>query len=312
MRAVACFVALLLVISSARSFAQQPAGLQAYINQMVFATENSIRRLKGEFSKHLRGTEKQIFDQIDFRVDPFDWNIYGTRAYKDTGRHAVFTIGFLMASDYMDRAWLELMLLKDDDFEEYMRYVADKIRESVTAVQTGAKPPAIRGYCEYLGNSSSQCESMRGNAQYAKAYPLFKVSGLAVVMGHEIGHHVKGHLDRRPEDARRRETILTQERQADEFGLTLAIKAGINPIYSIGDLVLFGSFTLDHPFAQPADRHPHPMCRVFQALESGVAAMEADSEARAYLKEHGNADLLSQSRAMLNGAKANMPRECFQ
>ena len=53
------------------------------------------------------------------------------------------------------------------------------------------------------------------------------------------------------------------------------------------------------------------MCRILQALEAGIRAIEYDPSGRKYLQQQGKQNLLAETRAAFDASKKQMPRECF-
>jgi hypothetical protein len=180
-------------------------------------------------------------------------------------------MGYIFGADMMDRAILEMTLLDEQKLEPYMQYVHKTLRERQLAFQLGRAAPVIKAYCEFLDYSESKCRNLRNTESYQLQLTAVKFAGLSIALGHELAHHLKGHLPQKPS-----RTVFDMESEADRFGVGLALKAGVTPLLGIGSFVFFGSVSMDLPGAKDPGRHPHALCRGIVAMLAGIDDAERD------------------------------------
>lgn len=272
MRYLLCCVGIVAAIAGGRATAQGISNAeQIFINQMAGAIENMLREGLAKFTPQLTAAERLLVERIQIKVDRRNWQLSPGADIDDQGnRIIIFPMGYIHGADMMDRAILEMTLLNEQELENYMRYVRRTLRQRELAYRTGGTPSPIKAYCEYLDNSQSECEALRSQESYQLQLTAIKFAGLALVLGHELGHHLKGHIRNR---ARK---VIEMESEADRFGVSLSIRAGINPMLGMGSFVFAGSTLMDLPGSKSDDQHPEPICRAILAMQAGIDDAERD------------------------------------
>jgi hypothetical protein len=272
MRYLLCCIAIAAALGGGRASAQRISNEeQIFINQMASAIENMVREGMAKFTPQLTTEERSLVQLIQIRVDRRNWQL-SPGADIDAGgnRTITFPMGYIYGADMMDRAILEMTLLDEQELESYMRYVRRTLRQRELAYRTGGTPSPIKAYCEYLDHSQGECEALRLEESYKLQLTAIKFAGLAVVLGHELGHHFKGHI----RNSTRK--LADMEWEADRFGVSLSIRAGINPMLGMGTFAFAGSLLMDLPGSNSDDPHPKPLCRAILAMQAGIDDAERD------------------------------------
>jgi membrane-associated protease RseP (regulator of RpoE activity) len=110
---------------------------------------------------------------------------------------------------------------------------------------------------------------------------------LALVLGHELAHHVLGHRDWHEAEARGRQTQTVpalgglaggSERQADRVGLYLAARAGFDTAIAPGFWRRFGAFNWRVRYPQWNHPSAEARARALEGVQAEISALQASGQ----------------------------------
>ena len=206
--------------------------------------------------------ERAVLQEIDVRM-PVDYNITRAVAYRDdSGRVIEVSSGFfgMMSQLCEDDVLREYYLPQDpginDKFEQYLTSLNQAIDHNEQSFSV--EPEPLPRFAPFAGIPDDVAAEIEGRDDYVAAVGNLRMSAIAFVLAHEIGHHLLGHTDRpSPETA---EQSRAEETEADRYAGELTLRAGLPAFGAFPALVFFAAAegeTLD-----PEASHPLAMCRV--------------------------------------------------
>jgi hypothetical protein len=285
--------------------------------QFFVAAERTIDRLRDEFRAVVDDDERGILDETPIRIDTMSNDILRVFARrKDDGtREIVISRGFLIIADQIDWALTYELFRRlngegtASDDQNVMRYTEHIVE--VTEYNTRQRKLGLRGkpwksYLQWLGKSDGQVrritEDLEISGQFQDLRAVIKLHAIGLVLGHEIGHQVLGHLDNKTQSVR-------EEKEADAFALKLQMKAGYMPLASASSFLLFAA--LEHGAVGPDGGRSHPfgLCRLYRLVKAGLDGMEEDKAFLDYIHRQGTAvqfdNLKNQFEAIAPQAEAD-------
>lgn len=253
------------------------------IDQTHRATERALRDALSDLEPYLTPDQQGIIDQTRITSDRHDWNIYGTRAQiGPSGRSIHFPMGFQMVN--LNITWaVAANLFAGHDPElvmEYALYMSDTVRASIQATARKETPPPMLTYSAYVGMPQAQSEQMISNGTYLDFVDILMRESITLILAHEIGHHVLGHLNNTY-------SSLDEEMQADAFAIDLVLAAGNNPIAAFAPFLVYAGLEADPTSLRPNATHPPGLCRVITMLVEGHEAAIKDPDFVAYMRRTG-------------------------
>jgi len=302
---------LAIVLMSACGFAPACTAQTAASNSAASLAmrDNEIRvinALLSGFAGIMDSREQAILQDIDVRV-PMDYNMTRVVAYRNDRRVIEISFGFLgVLLDVCDN-WIlaEYYASQDsgiyDKYEAYLAYLNQLIDRNERAV--GQKPTAAQSFATWAGIPAEVATAIMERSDVQDYKGRLRMAAIAFVLGHELGHHMLGHVDApqasSPAESRAREA------EADRYAAELTMRTGIP---AFGALPALGFFAAaEGTAADPDATHPLAYCRILGAMMYTVDRLAAD---RKYAPLFEKAPDMLPGRARYNTLMTQMNQYC--
>jgi hypothetical protein len=315
MRSVIIMV-LLCIVWTSPAASQSSAENEAIAQQAEAATERALKLLQQQFRDVMPAAERAVLNDIVFKLDRSSWNILDAYARRRSGgRLVVLSRGYVAASDYLDFAvtyegYKQEFLGQQADGASLMRYsdaVVDTLEKNTKRRMRAEDGVPAPDYLEWIGirgeNKRALFQRLDSDQRFRVMREEVKKAAFAVVLGHEIGHHVLNHLDFG-------KTTPQQEADADAYGVALAMKAGYLPIGAMGTFILFSA--MEGWSAQPNGERSHPpaVCRLARLVQASVTFVRRDRDFIEYLRARGQLERYEALEATFSSILPAARREC--
>jgi hypothetical protein len=237
-----------------------------------------VTRIRGVLFRGLSPEERAIYDDIEFRIT-LDDNPSPSRARalrRDGDRLVELSVGYARTLDMIVDAAV-IGEERGDEFgfvNDYVTNVLERWRTNWDRNSKGLPNLRIPTPYDFANLTPRQTDRLESDPRLNQKRNGVFGNALAFVLGHEVGHHVLGHLESRPVDkaeSRRREAA------ADAWSIHLMLRNGANPLGGAYAL-LFDYLAGDNLGQELASTHPADIRRI-QAMYA-----ETKSDQRAVAK----------------------------
>jgi hypothetical protein len=220
--------------------------------------------------------ERAVLQEIDVRI-PMDYDMTRVIAYRDEGRVIEISFGFYGLMTTLCSDWMLALHYEEQDpdihdkYEAYIGYVNDTIDRNERAI--GQERAPLLSFAEFAGIPAESAEWIKGQSDFEHYNAALKITAIAFVLAHEIGHHVLGHLDSppaSPEESRAREAA------ADRYASELTMRARLPAFGALPALAIFTA--VEGEYVDPDATHPIASCRIITALVHTVDWLAEDPE----------------------------------
>lgn len=300
--------------SAQTAFAPPPPGV---LRQYQRATERAVDQIIGDFLPQLRPEQRALVTSIDIVV-PSSGNFDRVFAVNGPdGRRIEIDVGFIVVMELIQDAAILTSVHGIGDaktFEKYAYLVADLFLENSNAYRRGQPRKAIPPYVQVVSVPPARFQPIYSSPDFQNLRVEYKVQTLAVVLGHELGHHLLGHLDA-DKLAARRNSGLTEEAKsnesrrreasADAFGVDLAIRAGYNPLEAAWPFIFFAMLGDDPDITTRS--HPDSGCRAGRVFKAGAKAAMAKPD---FVKELERKGLRAKWEREIEGELERLLKDC--
>ena len=147
----------------------------------------------------------------------------------------------------------------------YLAYATQKGLENGARIAMHQDPIGVPPFAVYAGLDSQMVAVYKRSNEYNRALATGRVTGLAYVLAHEIGHQYDNDHGRVSDAEQRKREI-----EADDYALDLCVKAGLDPAGIVPLMALFREGGSD-------STHPPPVCRLINFLFHGLPALLANN-----------------------------------
>jgi hypothetical protein len=238
-------------VGAAETQLEMRRALQRTYSAMVTET---LDLLRPAMSPAARKVEASIAYEVPIQDDV---TLARASRIRDSGQPRVeISVGFARSLDMLcDGAVIEYAFQKPSLVGEYMDFILNRWR-----TKPGQFIPSIYDYAQLTDRQRTAIEK----DPHLRALAAGRItSALAWVLGHEIGHHVLGHVGARVTDEESRKN----EQAADDFSTNLCISAGIQPLGALTALAWFFKTDEEAILHESARRHPAELRRVLHLLD---------------------------------------------
>lgn len=212
--------------------------------------------------------EREVLNHIVVRINRQQTGVYDVYALMEDGTPIInISIGYLSIAFLVETAetyeYLYNWRYQRYNLErenKYVQYIIDTIAANQRRLENGEPVESYAPYLLWIGLNQTEAEVANAEMNSDPSGGIIIASSLAFVLGHELGHHVLGHL------LLGRPTAMAEERAADEYSIKLLLKAGIDPSYISSTFLLFAY--AEGFRAAPGSTHPNPVCRYWNALNA--------------------------------------------
>lgn len=255
--------------------------------QMRRAAERTIEMILGDYRGLLSDAERRVVDRIDITVSN-SINIYRVYARLRDGRRSIeFSVGWLTTMEMVQDAAILTTLSGNGGRDDMLRYIDDlaqTVWENGRRDRLGQPMVASGPYPLYLGRSASEVREIYRDPAFQDARVTVKVHTIALILAHEIAHHVLGHLEgpRSGTPAEMAAASRIREQEADDWAINLANGAGYSTAVSAFPFLFYA--LLESEEEDPLRTHPVSTCRAAQALVEGVDQAMGDQGFVDYLE----------------------------
>jgi hypothetical protein len=210
-------------------------------------------------------SEKQIYNQIEFSVSAEDKIMNAYASHKGGVRRVTITEAMGRATELNADAFLMEQLYHMPGFlGSYMSYVCAQYQRNYRRYAQGQSASKIAAPYEFAHWSAKDLDEFYADDDVNKARNSALGAAFAFLLAHEVGHHVKGHVDHPTSDlAVRRE----QESEADAWAIDLLVRKKLNPVDGIIPLLFF-YYTDQNPVSrEQMSDHPADARRLLRMYE---------------------------------------------
>lgn len=244
--------------------------------------------------------EASIAKAVRFR-NVVDGNV-NAYAHKDDGERVVYiSSGLLEVVDWVSTAMAAQTVFGARDCAVgFVTSLCRAIERNSQRARRNEPLEPFGNFFVYIRAHRTEChgltESMHDDKQFNQLRDASITGSIAFVVGHELGHHVRGHVDHPPgSDAGSRRN----EQAADEFAMGAMARAKINPIAGLGLMMVFAG-TQHFDFEErPGATHPTGASRVMAMVEAGDSVMRNDPAYAKELDRMGKKEEWNQTMAQL-------------
>ncbi len=287
-----CIPAVLVCFAQETAGAQGPTSLtQEAVGNYRRATERSIALLRAAFEPRMTPTERAILAKVDISV-PSSNNLLLVRATIDRGvRNIDISLGWIWVMECVTDAVILADLFQvgaESDVTRYVEDVARRVEANGRSIRLGESASTIPLYASFVGLRPDSVDRLYKRSDFQDARVALKLHSLAWIIGHEMAHHVLGHLKgENPNEApldratRRR----SEESAADAWANKMANGAGYHTHVGVYGMMLYS--LLEGSGSDPLSTHPSSLCRTSRAVIAGVDAAMADPDFVKYLRSIG-------------------------
>lgn len=223
-------------------------------------------------NKTLAPQEREVLARIEWRF-PAMANAMNARAFVDPGSKAsVIEIsgGHVYLLDLLvDASLLAIEFDKEDMLADFFIDLVKTIRTNMDAHTRGAAEMPVPSFIAYASIPADAAERYQRTPDYQVKRQANLASGLALVVTHELGHHLLKHTLSRSasmSEARKREA------DADAFAARATDAAGFSAVSVTPLMGLLASMEGDSATADAAD-HPPAVCRQVQFTVSASPSL---------------------------------------
>ena len=175
-------------------------------------------------------------------------------------------------SKVFDKAVCEAILLDElVKMTGYADYIAVNFNKAQTRLDDEPRQLNLlfQDFCLWAGHAATDCDLLKRKAGAAELYKTMSETSAAFIIGHELGHIILGHLNRKSDAS-----FLQQEQDADRFSFALMTRAGLNPGMARGVLTWISMINPDIASAKLNEKvHPPGPCRLLTGLYLGDQAL---------------------------------------
>ena len=245
------------------------------------AIQRTMKTSLDSFQPFMSPEQRMISAQVELDAPPTQ-NFFDAFATKEDGpRRIVLGVGFVESLEMVEDAAILMFVYQFGDLDalrRYVDYVADAVTANGSAFSVGKSLQAELPYWAFVHEPEARVLEVYANQDYQGIRLRTRMETLALITGHELGHHVLHHLEARPgaglSKQQRADFIRPQEVEADEFGLRVASAAGNHLFFSWMPFALFASLE-----GSPTGMSDHPpgYCRGALVWRKAIALALASS-----------------------------------
>jgi hypothetical protein len=261
----AIFVTCVLLLAELNVHGQGSPSRERDIEDSRANTSLIIADIRPKLFADLPRSEQQIYNEIQFSVSSDDkiMNAYAT--HKGGVRRVVLTEAIGRAIELNTDAYLMEQLYHMPGFlGNYMSVVCEQYQKNRKRYAEGLPPLRIASPYEFAHWSNNDWEKFYSDQDANKTRNIVVGAAFAFLLAHEVGHHIKGHVDGPPIDlaeSRKREL------EADAWAIDLLVRKNLNPVAGIIPLLFF-YYTDQNPVSKETmSDHPADARRLMRMYE---------------------------------------------
>lgn len=246
---------------------------------------NVVEDYKNEIFPYMQQNERQIANSIIFKFSKSEYMF--ARAYYGEAKSRIveMSLGFMIAMAEVSRAmYFSSIAGRSQCMMSYFSAAGEVAKNNYLAAQRGL--PLRKAVSDFVtfSRSNELCDSMShvvSNINTVKLVNGIITLCIKIALGHEIAHHVLGHVGVMPgskAESRR------DEHNADVWSIRVGLTAQGWPAVAI--IPTFFAYSLTYPDIRedPFSTHPHPFDRILTSIDLTIEYFERPSS----LKLPGN------------------------
>lgn len=280
--------------------------------------KKTVGRVMAQFRPHLSPEERRIVDEIEVQVADAVTPVLASAEKEGDRRWIILSLGLVKSIELVQDAATLITFSEtgsSDDFIRYARTLAEQYRRTIRSNGNGLAFADLPRYVDYKGLTESDVWALYRSPYYQQYRANAKIETVALVLAHEIGHHVLHHLspeNRAPRDAPKRVTAARthqREVEADDFAISLATRSGYSLMF--GGWYLYFFAVLGEEPDPDLRKHPLAVCRFLRVQRQGIKNMLAvdtfvpNDALVSFYREHWNPEKLR----MLDNDLATIQRD---
>jgi hypothetical protein len=218
--------------------------------------------------------ERAVLREIEVRI-PMDYDMTRVIAFRDDGRVIELSFGFLGVLIELCDDWVlsEYYSSQDpaiyDKYEAYLTYLNDVIDQNDRSV--GQEPVSPQPFATFAGIPAETVVEIMSQSEAQQYLGALRAAAIAFVVGHEIGHHMLGHVDTAPQSTAE---SRARESDADRYAAALTMRVGMPAFGALPALAIFTA--MEGEAAEPDATHPLAACRILRAMMYTVDRLAED------------------------------------
>lgn len=276
------------IVAVALLTASMPVLAQDLRDQMKQGYFNVARNYSTMIKPYLTPSEHEIVGDIRFEYSP-SYVLNAVSFKEGDARKIVVSFGWMaLAYDLLVAYWVSGERQQPKCFEEFIKSVATDVVENGHRKERGTPLKLVPTFGTYVQSGQSACEGITmtdlNNPDVQRLTAISLESALAWVIGHEVAHHVKGHVDseKQPTLAESRK----MEAEADAWSLERAFDIRINPSPAHPVLLFYAMTGMTDHDGEMQSTHPASIRRYANFID-GIIKKARDTGA--YRKKFGSA-----------------------
>ena len=231
-----------LLVTAAFVLLNVSAGAQSYPSREMDLqssranTELIVSDLRPKLFDDLPPSELRIYKQIQFSVSLEDkiMNAYAT--HSGGVRRVVLTEAIGRGTELTTDAFLMEELYHMPGFlGNYMSYICEQYQKNYKRYAQGLSPSKIESPYDFAHWSDRDLEKFDSDKDINKARNIALGAAFSFLLAHEVGHHVKGHVDHPTNVLSERRA---QEEEAYAWAIDLLVRKHLNTVHGIIQLLL--------------------------------------------------------------------------
>lgn len=285
----------------------QQAGAQRSIQEYRQIITNVTNNYVKLVTPYLNTKQREILKEIKFSLD-LDQNIQASAwQNQNLTREVRITYGLLAIAENLHRAFAASALAKRPAcFNQYISTAAAIARSNGTRQYLKEPLVAIPYFRTYVNSGILPCqgisEAMMNSVEVNHDVASSMNATLAILLGHEIAHHVLGHVDFPAADITSEQSRM-READADAWGMDRAFDIKINPIAASSQWLFVSLVGISEIYNDERNDHPPSIQRYLKFLDRIERMYDDPNMYFNKFSMYPTADMKAQLRAAKDGAK---------
>lgn len=271
----------------------------ALTNRYAKAASNTFHEIiEPRILQVMSPDEKVVLQSIEFKFPAGGGAFDAFAARKHGQRFILIAGGFVLFQDSLaDAATIASRFHRSDQIVGYVAAASEDGRQNVARLRIGEAPEPVISPERYF---AIDIGSYRQSEDYNRRMAFLRTDGLAMIIGHEVAHHLHGDVDVSSSDSEQME----REAKADKYAMELGLRAGFSPITATPLMMGFIEGGEDAS-------HPAPQCRWANYMIVAMHQADNDTGFASYLAANPEARaIMSRSKQVLAENADEMAEDC--
>jgi hypothetical protein len=241
-----------------------------------------LQNYKNLVYPQLNLSEREIATSVIYRYRPTQDVIAQAYIDDDDQRVVEISFGFLVITESVTHGYaVSGEAEKPQCFINYLNNLGAALLKNAKARQAGNPVGLVPFFGAYARDGRQGCEDITSsdlsNKEAFDYIPGGMNAALAFIIGHELAHHVLGHVDN---DHTSLLASRKAETEADAWAIKQSLRIGVTPTVATPMLLMFASFSGSDLNAELESTHPLGIRRLLHSIDKSIAHMKAEDVRR--------------------------------